>query len=336
MASKITIAKSTFDVLTVILLWLPTPGISQRVFLRHSIENPHGILSVRFSPDNKILVCGGERVLRVYDVKTGKLVQSLDVEDDFIESVAFSPDGKLIASASEGIIKMWNAQTWHKQNTLAVHHHIAEVPHSYRILSINFSPDGRTLASVSGAHESVDSPIYGEIRLWDVETGNLLFDLPPQNDFIWSVAFSPDGNTLATANHNKTVKIWDLRTRGLKAKLRGHRGAVYKLVFSLDGSKLITGSEDKAIRVWHTDDWKLTRDLKGHKGKVFSLDISPQGSIASAGGDDRTIRIWNVQTGTSLILNVDESFINTVAISSDGKYLACGSADGTVIMWEIK
>jgi WD40 repeat protein len=277
----------------------------------------------------------------VFDVKSGVILRKWEIDeaDDFsdyevFETVAFSPGGKLVAAANDkGAIRIFDLRTKNKERTIRIKD---EILNSYRILSIRFSPNSKLLASVSTGFDSVTGPIYGEIKLWDVRTGNLVLDLPPERCFIWSVAFSPNGKLLATANEDGTVKIWDLKKRSLKQILTGYEGAIYSAAFTTDGHNLVTGSEDKTIRVWNTNNWTLKRQIKGHKDKVISIAISSQGKLVSGGAGDKTVRTWEIRTGRMHSVRKINNSINTVAISPDGKWLASGTSDGELIIWEDK
>lgn len=308
---------------------------AQSVVLRHTIENPHGILSVKFSPDGKTLACVGEQVFRLFNPMTGELLRTLESDQYFfMETVAFSPDGKFLAGAYGSTLKIIHVKTGKVHKSISVHPHISS-SHEHRITSLKFSPDSKRLAMVSGGHESYEGPLYGEIKLWDVKSGKLALELPSENDFIWAVDFSPDGTSLATGGHNQTIKIWDLESKRSVAVLAQNNGAINSLSFTADGKKLLTSGEDLSIKIWNTQNWKLAQELKGHTDRVLAV-VAHQGKIISAGSKDQTIRIWEMNTGKILsVIKTDEDW-NTVAISPDGKTLAAGSADGTVMVWEIK
>src|SRR5205085_285679 len=117
--------------------------------------------------------------------------------------------------------------------------------------SVAFSPDGRTLAS---GHSDLypSGGTKGTVRLWDVASHRQLgAPLPGDTEHTYSVAFSPDGRTLASGGHDGIVWLWDVAShRQLGAPLTGHTGAVSGVVFSPDRRTLASASDDKTIRLW--------------------------------------------------------------------------------------
>src|SRR5205807_126417 len=127
--------------------------------------------------------------------------------------------------------------------------------HSGEVNSIAWSPDGRILASVSDDHT---------IRLWDVQTGQLLHILEGHNAIIFSVAWSPDGEALASSSgsRDKTIRLWDRQTGQPLRTLEGHTGPINSLSFSWDSRLLASKSQDDTVRIWRTDRWEEVAKLK--------------------------------------------------------------------------
>ena len=211
----------------------------------------------------------------------------------------------------------------------------AQDPHSTRleghtdsVLSVEFSPDGQTLASGSRDYT---------IRLWDVATGNLLRTLRGHANAVNSVAFSPDGKTLASASFDNTFRLWDAATGNLLRTIEGHMNVdwVFSVSFSPDGETLAGGTDDD-IRLWEVGTGNEIHTLEGHWGTVLSVSFSPDGKTLASGGTDDTIRLWDVATGNELGTHSRHTDnVNSVSFSPDGKTLASGSEDDDIKLWDV-
>ena len=129
-------------------------------------------------------------------------------------------------------------------------------------------------------------------RLWDARTGALINTLTGHTDLVFSVSFSPDGNTLATGGRAETVRLWDVDTGVLIRTLTGHTGDVFSVSFSPDGNTLATGSD--AVRLWDVATGTNTRTLTGHTGGAVIVSFSPDGNTLASGGS------WPGQHGENL------------------------------------
>ncbi|MFN7502735.1 MAG: helix-hairpin-helix domain-containing protein, partial [Dolichospermum sp.] len=101
--------------------------------------------------------------------------------------------------------------------------------------------------------------------------GNLLQTLSGHSDWVWSLAYSPDGQTLASGSRDKTIKLWDVNTGNLLQTLEDHSNQVWSVAYSPDGQTLASGSGDKTIKLWNVKTGKLLQTLKGHSKGVSSL-----------------------------------------------------------------
>ena len=153
-----------------------------------------------------------------------------------------------------------------------------------------------------------------------------------RESIVFSVAFSPDGRTLASGNRSSTIKLWDVASGQELRTLIGHSHSVTSLAFSPDGKTLASGSEDFTIRLW---DVASGQELKTLKGNIFSVAFSPDGKTL-ASGDDVTVRLWDVASGRALrTLRGHSGVVRSVAFSPDGKTLESGSWDFTIKLWDV-
>ncbi|HMZ22027.1 MAG TPA: hypothetical protein PLD20_29105, partial [Blastocatellia bacterium] len=151
-----------------------------------------------------------------------------------------------------------------------------------------------------------------------------------------SVAYSPDGRTLASGSWDKTVRLWDVGSGKELRRLEGHVDAVSSVVFSPDGRTLASGSWDKTVRLWDVHSGKELRRLEGHTGRVLSVVYSPNGQMLASGSADKTLRLWNMDSGQELHkLEGHLDIILSAAYSPNGQMLASGSADKTLRFWDV-
>ena len=188
-----------------------------------------------------------------------------------------------------------------------------------------YSPDGALLAQPSSTG----------IYLYDAQTLDELLFMPLEVG-VNSVAFTPDGETLASGSNDNTIRLWRVATGSVLKTIRGQSDSVNSVAFSPDGETLATGSNDNTIRLWRVATGFLLRTLRGHSDPVNSVAFSPDGERLASGSQDKTVRLWRVATGSVVkTMKGHDSSVNSVAFSPDGVRLASGSDDDTVRLWRV-
>ncbi len=156
-------------------------------------------------------------------------------------------------------------------------------------------------------------------------------------DFVLSVAFSPDEQTLASGSWDGTVRLWNANTLQHKTTFIGHTDDVNSVAFSPDGQTLASGSWDKTVRLWDPRTGQLRRTLTElHTEGISSVALSPDGKTLASGSADSTIQLWNPHTGQHEVTLTGQARITSVAFSPDGQTLASGSGDNTIQLWNLQ
>ena len=234
-----TLASASWD--KTVRLWDTTTGA-----LKHTLTEPKDwTWSVSFSPTGETLASGSWGTIYLWNVNTGKLKKTFTNPDSFgeIKSISFSPDAHMLASSSEDkYIDIWDTTTGELEKTLPPTNVFGEINY------ISFSPDGRILVSASEK----------TIQMWNVHTGTLDKILTGHKEWVEDIAFSPDGNTFASASRDGGVRLWDTRTATLKYTLTAYRETQHgrypdpkwTVAFSPDGNTLAAGSDFGTIYFW--------------------------------------------------------------------------------------
>ncbi|WP_158517387.1 caspase family protein [Moorena producens] len=197
--------------------------------------------------------------------------------------------------------------------------------HTDDVTDIAFSPDGKKI--LSGSEDNT-------VRLWDTETGQLLYTLEGHTSFVKDIAFSSDGKQILSGSHDYTLRLWDTETGQLIHQLEGHKSSVTDIAFSRDGKQILSGSDDNTLRLWDTETGQLLHTLEGHKGWVHDIAFSPDGKQILSGSEDNTLRLWDTETGLLIHQLEGHTFVTDIAFSRDGKQILSGSPDNTLRLWD--
>jgi WD40 repeat protein/serine/threonine protein kinase len=292
------------------------------------------IQAVAFSPDGRQIAvargfAGNETgaVLAAYDVQTKRQTWQVTERGVLVLSVAYSPDGQTIATgcggfnnySDAGFVRLRSAKDG---NALA--EPIPSGPGG--VLCVAFSPDGRQLA-----YSSRD---IVEVRDLSSSQKPVVHQLRKHTNFIYAVAFSSNGERIATGGWDKTIWLWDRRSGAPLEALVGHRGFVRGLAFSPDSSQLISASEDNSVRRWDLTGSGENATFHGHMGFVHCVAFSPDGVLGASGSLDGTVKLWPIDAPDSQVtFRNSRGWVGTVAFSPDGRRVATAH-DGNVRIWD--
>ena len=276
------------------------------------------ILSAAFSPDGLLLAtCDTDCNVRIWEVKTGKLLLICQGHNNWVRFVTFSPDGEILASCgADHTIKLWNVSDGVCIKTLIGHRH--------ETFCVAFSPDGNILASASGDCT---------VKLWDIGSGKCIKTLVGHTDWVRCVAFSPEG-ILASSGADNKIKLWNINGECL-ATLTEHQSWVRSIAFSPHRQILASASGDHTIKIWNYYTGECIKTYTGHTNSVYSVAFSPQGEILVSGSGDRTVKLWDCKTHTCIkTLHKQTNEVCCVAVSPDNQTIACVSLDQTMRLWD--
>jgi WD40 repeat protein len=287
--------------------------------------SPGGRLA--FAPDGQELAFGGVDGR----IRTSKNV--LIRQDDSLPAplpqseawcLTFSPDGNSLAAGydHEDGLNQQNLLIWDLKSRKAK----SLVGHDATVMAMSLSPDGRILATASYDRS---------VRLWDLATGNCLWNLTGHTGPVRALAFSPDGHQIASAGSDLSIKIWSIKDGSLQKTWAAHMDLIRSLTFSPDGNFLISAANDQTIKVWDAKSWMLTREI-ADDAKVQSVACSPDGSLLASGNEKNKVKLWSLATGTRLkSLPGHSGKVRSVVFSPDGKTLASGGEDNAVRLWNV-
>ncbi len=297
-----------------------------------------GVYDLKFSPDGRLLASlSRDKKPRLWDVSDGRLRATLLGHKGTVYNLGFSPDGRtIVTGGDDGTAKLWDAETGEPRASLKVVEHggrlaralLSEEEDLFAYPRGHFSPDGKTLLTVSGDRFP---------KLWDAATGRPIATLEHSKGSMTAV-FSPDGGLVATESSDNIVRLWDARTGRMKQLLNGHSSTVYDLAFSPDGETLATGSFDRTARLWDVRTGRLKQTLAGFDGRVPRVAFSPDGRTLAAKGGRKThvIKLWDVATGrllSTLPLPGRGDEVEEIGFSPDGRALVAASGK-TVRVWD--
>lgn len=168
-------------------------------------------------------------------------------------------------------------------------------------------------------------------------SGTVLHRLVGHKKPVRGVAFSPNGERLASVSNDKTVRLWDPRSCKELQALKGHSNRVCAVAISPDGNSLASVSDDMTVKLWDNSTGAELSTLIGHSGNITDVVFSPDSRLLASASDDDTVKLWDTQSGATLQTLIGHSdWVSAVAFSPEGNTLVSASKDETIRLWDTR
>jgi WD40 repeat protein len=336
--------------------------------VRRALTGQPVVTAMAFDPDGRRLVVSGEdRLLRVWDVGTGGLIEVHPGHTGYIARVFVRPiGGEVVSVSTDGTARVWAARAagprpWTR--------------HTASLTDLAVSPDGRRVVTAS---------FDGTARVWDAATGAGIHTFRGHTGEVYGVAISPDGRRAATGGEDRTVRFWDLESGACERVVRyesevhalafvsagqilisdpvtsegpfapaalfdlatgkvvrrlGHPEAsdreTYRLAASRDGRSIAIGFDNGDVVVWSSADDRAPVILRGHGAYIGGLAFFPDGRRLASASADHTGRVWDTATGRAeQELRAHTDSVIALAITPDGRRVVTSGYDGRMIVWD--
>jgi len=266
---------------------------------------------------------GSDGTIHERDATTGDIRASFRGHAGPVSGVCVSPDGRRLASVSyDRTLREWDTAT-------------RALLHEYRgfdgnVMCAAYHPEGRLLATGSDD---------GVVRIWDTSNGTCVraIDGPAEWKRRPTIAFSPDGRTIAAAEGRSAIALYNMEGGARRALLRGHLGQVRCVTYSPDGRLIASAGNDASVRLWDATTGEQRAMLEGHTDDVFGLAFSHDGTMLASGGRGKPLKLWDVESRQCLAtLTGRASMVFAVLFSHDDERLFSCGADGMLGVWDLR
>jgi WD40 repeat protein len=308
-------------------LWDMATGREVHTFTGHvGVPHINSVTAVAFSPDGRMALSGSaDTTMKLWDLATNREIRTFAGYGSPVYAVGFSRDGSLALSGGmDQMMRLWDTGSGKQIRTFDC---------QYLVYHTSFSPDGSiALARTIG------------MKLWDVASGTLRFNLTPPKESILdsgivnAAALTPDGKQIVSEDA-KGVRVWDVASGKLIRTFQINTTkpfSILNLAVSPDGRYGFSDDFDKKIvRMWDIATGRDVRIFSGNTKPIYTLALSPDGRTIVSGGQDNSVMLWDVESGRTIHTFTGHIRpVRSVAISRDGRYVLSGSEDNTVKLWD--
>lgn len=279
-----------------------------------------------YSPDTRLLASGGDDgQVRIWDLQSGQpLLPACEPHKDWVQALTFSPDGQYLISASwDGNVRRWQINTRGRQRT-------------YEAMISGQNPGFWSLALDPHGHSLAAGALNGSISLCWLRDRSRIRSWKAHEAPVRALGFTPDGKSLLSAGHDRTIRLWDSDWGTEQALLGSHNDWICGMALSPDGQLLASAGHDGQIRLWDMAQRREQAVLSGHTKRICQVGFSRDGRSLLSVSWDMTVRIWDVQRHCPRsIHDFRIGPIHCVALAPDGMTAAAGGRDSIIVVWDI-
>lgn len=280
-------------------------------------ERAAAITAIAASPWAPLVAVAGQRQIAMYHSDSGELLGILPFPEGTAQSLRFSRNGSyLIAGGGEhsamGLAVIFDIKTGER---------IAEVGDEYDVVFDADANDDLSKVALGGPQRMV--------RIYSTDSGDLLFDLKKHTDWIYAVAFSPDGVLIASGDRAAGLVVWEADTGRQYLDLTDHKGAINSIAWRDDSNVFASASDDGTVKMWDIIGGKAIKSINAHNGGATSVAFDHEGRLVTA-GKDRLVKLWDANGNPIREFAPMSELALAVAITHDGSRIVAGDWNGMV------
>lgn len=286
-------------------------------------ERASAVTAIGASPWAPLVAVAGQQQIVLYHAESSELLGVLPFPEGIPHSLRFSRDGAyLIAGGGEhavkGIVAVYDVKTGER---------VATVGDEYDVVFDGDVNDNMSRVALGGPQKM--------LRIFDATDGELLFDIKKHTDWIYAVAYSPDGVLVASADRSGGLHVWEAETGRLYLDLTGHKGAINSLAWRDDSNVLASAGDDGSVKLWDMHEGKLVKSVNAHNGGAMAVHFDHDGRFVTAGKDNR-VRLWDPSGNKVRDFEPMGEAVLEVAITHDAGRVAYGDWTGAVLMASVE